>query len=65
MTYITIDIKTKEGKALFESIRKHRSVKVLKHPNEETKQALRDAKAGKGVKKMGKVSDWFEKHFGI
>jgi hypothetical protein len=65
MTYLTINTNTKEGQELFRMIQKHKAVKVLQTPNEETRQALRDAKAGKGVKEMGNVSDWFKKNFGI
>ena len=59
MTYLTINTKTKEGKELWEAIRKHSAVKELRTLNEETRQALRDAKAGgKGVKEIKDTHSW-------
>lgn len=59
MQYLTIDIKTREGKQLFETIKKHKAVKILRTPNEETKEALRQAKAGKG-ELVSDVHKWFK-----
>lgn len=59
MEYITINVKTKEGKMLFDSIRKHKAVKVLRLPNSETKQALRKAKMGE-VEVIKDVKKWFD-----
>lgn len=60
MAYFSIDTKTTEGKKLWESIRKNKAVKELRTPNEVTKQALIDAKAGK-VKEIINTSDWLKK----
>lgn len=62
MAYLTIDEKTASGRKLIEDLRKRSEVKILRHPNEETKKALREAKSGKGIKPMGNVAEWFKKH---
>ncbi|MBS1781850.1 MAG: hypothetical protein JSS78_02170 [Bacteroidetes bacterium] len=55
MTYLTIDDRTKEGKELVKMLQSKKPVHILHHPNEKTRKALRDAKAGKGevIKDIG------------
>lgn len=61
MAYLTINTNTASGRKLLEELRKRRDVKILKHPNEETRQALRDAKEGKGVKEIKDTRSWLKK----
>ena len=58
--YVLIDEKTAEGKTLAAQIKKSRAAKILKHPNEKTRQALKDAQAGKG-EKIANLKEWFKK----
>lgn len=62
MTYLTINEKTAVGRRLLDELRKHKAeVKILETPNDETKKALRDAKSGRGVKKIKDFSKWLDK----
>lgn len=60
MIYLSIDNKSAESKRFIETLRKRKDVTIHMHPNEETKQALRDAKAGKG-EVIKDVKLWFKK----
>ena len=50
MTYITIDTATIQGKKFVELIKTMPFAKVLQEPNDTTKKAMADAKAGKHKK---------------
>lgn len=63
MICLSISDSTAEGRQLLDALRKSRAVTIHKHPNAETRQALRDAKAGK-VKKVNDVSAWLRKLIG-
>lgn len=60
MTYLSIDEATDEGRRLLRELKKSSAVIIHKRPNDTTRQALRDAKAGKG-KPVKDVDGWFEK----
>ena len=60
MVYLSINDKTSEGKRLLAELKKSRADTVHSRPDKTTRQALRDAKAGK-VKKVDDVTSWLNK----
>lgn len=60
MIYVSIDTKTKDGKALAAYLENLAVVQVYKEPNATTKKAMKEAKSG-NVKKIANTKSWFEK----
>ncbi|MCB9033490.1 MAG: hypothetical protein H6553_06620 [Chitinophagales bacterium] len=58
--YVSIDTKTKDGKALVSYLETLGVVRVYKEPNATTKRAMQAAKKGT-VKKVTNTKSWFEK----
>lgn len=58
MVYVTINENTLEGKRLIAELKKSKSAKIHKHPNETTRKAIEKARAG-ATKKASSTDDLF------